>query len=260
MMGKTLIVFSTISGLNDEVAHLIADALKTTYNMDATVVDLRKGPPDITPFQNVVVGGGGGGKTVYDEAVDFMAKDFEGKNVAFYFLCEGGENPNEENTKASQKKLLSKNISVKPIDVAAFGGCMISQNRTVMDDLNMAKVKDWAIELGKKLDIPQPINLLNTVPFENRFQFYTELGKNTGITASGTVEFAEKLQTIPLQSVTFHFHRRDFQTWLQTSVYDEELSRRIDKINLPQNDEDLRKELTKTTQERITELKNLMEQ
>ena len=58
MTGKTLIVFSTISGLNEEVAHVIADALKTTYNMDVTVADLRKGPPDITPFQNIIVGGG----------------------------------------------------------------------------------------------------------------------------------------------------------------------------------------------------------
>ena len=59
MTGKTLIVFSTISGLNEDVAHAIADALKTTYNMDATVADLSKGPPDITPFQNIIVGGGG---------------------------------------------------------------------------------------------------------------------------------------------------------------------------------------------------------
>lgn len=105
MPGKTLIVFSTISGLNDEVAHTIADALKTTYNMDATVADLRKGPPDITPFQNIIVGGGGGGKNVYNEAVDFLEKDFEDKNVALYFLCEGGENPKEESTEDSQKKI-----------------------------------------------------------------------------------------------------------------------------------------------------------
>jgi menaquinone-dependent protoporphyrinogen IX oxidase len=254
MMGKTLIVFSTISGLNDEVAHIIANTLET-FNMDATMVDLRNGSPDITPFQNVVVGGGGGGKNVYNEAIDFMANDFTGKNVALFFLCEGGENPNEENTKVSQRKLLSKNMSVKPIDVAAFGGCMISQNRTVMDDLNMAKVKDWAMELGKKFNtISQRLTLLNAVPFENRFQFYTELGENTGITADGVMDFAEKLQTVPIQSVTFHFKRQDFQKWLQTSVCDDELARRIDQISLLQNGEDLKKELSKMVDERITEL------
>ncbi len=243
MTGKTLIVFSTISGLNDEVAHIIADTLKTTYNMDVTVADLRKGPLDITPFQNIIVGGGGGRNNVYNEAVDFLEKDFEGRNVALYFLCEGGENPKAESTEANQKKLLAKNKSLKPIDVAAFGGCLISQNRTVMDDLNMARVKEWAIELGKKFNtLSQPLNLLKAVPFEYDFQFFKEPEKNTGITASSTVEFAEKLQIIPIQSVTFHFQRQDFQRWFKITIGDEELAKRIDQINVwTHDDENLRK-------------------
>jgi len=256
MTGKTLIVFSTTRGLNDEVAHVIADVLKTSYNMDVTVADLRKGPTDITPFQSIIVGGGGGGNTVYKEAVDFLEKDFEGRNVALYFLCEGGENPKAENTDANQKKLLAKNKSLKPIAVAAFGGCMISQNSLVMDDQNTAKVKEWAIELGKKFNTPaQPLNLLKTVPFENRFQFYTELEKNTGITASSTVEFAEKLQVIPIQSVTFHFQHQDFQRWFINVIGDEELAKRIDQINVwTRDDENLRKKLSETVQNRIAEL------
>jgi menaquinone-dependent protoporphyrinogen IX oxidase len=256
MTGKTLIVFSTISGLNDEVAHVIADVLKTTYNVDVTVADLRKGSPDITPFQNIIVGGGGGGNRVYNEAVDFLEKDFENRNVAIYFLCEGGENPKAESTEANQKKLLAKNKFVKPIDVAAFGGCMISQNRLVMDDPNTAMVKEWAIELGKKFNnLSQPLNLLKTVPFENAFQFFIELRKNTGITASGTVEFAEKLQIIPIQSVTFHFQRQDFQRWLKITIGDEEIAKRIDQINVwTHDDENLRKELSETVQNRIAEL------
>jgi menaquinone-dependent protoporphyrinogen IX oxidase len=255
MTGKTLIVFSTISGLNDEVAHVIADVLKTTYNVDVTVADLRKGSPDITPFQNIIVGGGGGGNRVYNEAVDFLEKDFEGRNVAIYFLCEGGENPKAESTEANQKKLLAKNKFVKPIDVAAFGGCMISQNRLVMDDPNTAMVKEWAIELGKKFNnLSQPLNLLKTVPFENAFQFFIELGKNTGITASSTVEFAEKLQIIPIQSVVFHFQRKDFQKWFKNTVGDEDLAKRIGQIKAGSQDENLRKELSKTVQNRIAEL------
>jgi len=255
MTGKTLIVFSTIRGLNDEAAHVIADVLKATYNMDVTVTDLRKGPPDITPFQNIIVGGGGGGNNVYNEAVDFLAKDFEGKNVALYFLCEGGETPKAENTEANQKRLLAKNKSLKPIDVAAFGGCMISQNSLVMDDANTAKVKEWAIELGKKFNTQsQPLNLPKTVPSEKSFQFYTELGKNTGITASNTVEFAEKIQIVPIESVTFHFQRHDFQRWFINVIGDEELAKRIHQINIwVHDDEKLRKELSETVQNRIAE-------
>jgi len=254
MTGKTLIVFSTISGLNEEVAHAIADALKTTYNMDATLADLRKGSPDITPFQNIIVGGGSG-NSVYNEAVDFLEKDFEGKNVAFYFCCEGGESPKAENTEAHQKKLMTKNKALKPIAVAGFGGCMISQNRTIMDDLNMGRVREWAIEVGKKLNTPVlPLNLIITVPFEKSFQFYTALGKNTGITASNTIEFAQKLQIVPIQSVTFHFQRQDFQRWFINVIGDEELAKRIDQIDVwTHDDENLRKKLSETVQKRIAE-------
>jgi hypothetical protein len=125
-----------------------------------------------------------------------------------------------------------------------------------MDDPNTAMVKEWAIELGKKFNnLSQPLNLLKTVPFENAFQFFIELGKNTGITASSTVEFAEKLQIIPIQSVTFHFQRQDFQRWLKITIGDEEIAKRIDQINVwTHDDENLRKELSETVQNRIAEL------
>ena len=92
------------------------------------------------------------------------------------------------------------------------------------------------------------------MPLEHGFQFFTELGKNTGITASSTVEFAEKLQIVPIQSVTFHFQHKDFQKWFKNTVGDEELSKRIDKIKAGIQDEDLRKELSQTVQNRIAEL------
>jgi hypothetical protein len=128
-----------------------------------------------------------------------------------------------------------------------------------MDELNIARVRVWAIELGKKFNTQSESLLntviLNTVPFEKRFQFYTEPGKNTGIAATSTVEFAEKLRMVPIKSVTFHFQRQDFQSWFKNTVGDEELSRRIDQINLwTHDDENLRKELSKTVKNRIAEL------
>jgi menaquinone-dependent protoporphyrinogen IX oxidase len=58
MTGKILIVYSTKTGINEGATHAIADVLKTTYSMDVTIADLRNGQPDITPFQNIIVGGG----------------------------------------------------------------------------------------------------------------------------------------------------------------------------------------------------------
>ena len=97
-------------------------------------------------------------------------------------------------------------------------------------------------------------NLLNSVLYENGFHFFTELGKYTGTTAISIVEFAEKLQIIPIQSVTFHFQRQDFQKWLKNTIDDKELAKRIDQIKTGSQDENLRKELSKTVQNRITEL------
>ena len=99
--------------------------------------------------------------------------------------------------------------------------------------------------------------LLATVPYEKGFHFFTGLGKYTGVTATGMVEFAQKLQIIPIQSVTFHFQRQGFQKWARNVVGDEELAKRIDKIRDSASylsDENLRKELFKTVHNRIAEL------
>jgi hypothetical protein len=99
------------------------------------------------------------------------------------------------------------------------------------------------------------LNLLNIVPFEKGFRFFTERGKFTGMTATSLVEFAEKLQTVPIQSVAFHFQRQDFQKWFKNTIGDKELSKRIDCIKPESREEYLRKELSKTVQNRIAELK-----
>ncbi len=104
------------------------------------------------------------------------------------------------------------------------------------------------MEKGKNL------TLLKSVPFENGFHFFTEYGKYTGITSTSMVEFAEKLQIVPIQSVTFHFQHQDFQKWFKDTIGDEELAKRIDKINAGTQNENLRKELSKTVQNRIAEL------
>ena len=84
---------------------------------------------------------------------------------------------------------------------------------------------------------------LGTVPFENGFHFYTDIGKYTGITATSLSEFALKLQIIPKESVVFHFRRHDFQNWIKYTIKDAALAQRINNTKLSQTAEDLRKEL-----------------
>jgi type I restriction-modification system DNA methylase subunit len=95
-----------------------------------------------------------------------------------------------------------------------------------------------------------------TVSFQYGFHFYTALGKYTGITANSLSEFAEKLQTIPAQSITFHLDREDFQKWLRNVFGDKELADRFDQFKKrPEyaSDEDVRMGLVVAVQRRISE-------
>jgi len=95
---------------------------------------------------------------------------------------------------------------------------------------------------------PTNVKTLRTVPFENGFHFYTDIGKYTGITATSLSEFAAKLKTIPTESITFHFQRKDFQKWIKYTIKDAALAERISRIKGEQSAEGLRKETLRTVE------------
>jgi hypothetical protein len=97
--------------------------------------------------------------------------------------------------------------------------------------------------------------ILGTVPFDKGFHFTTEKGVYTGITATSLPDFATKLEIIDENSVLFHYPRGDFQKWIQDTLGDEELANRMCFIQPNISGEKLRKQLVKTVQKRITELK-----
>ena len=101
------------------------------------------------------------------------------------------------------------------------------------------------------------MKILSTVPHNKGFYFYADLGRNTGETATNLVTFAQKLETINAESVKFHFQRNDYQNWVKTTVGDDVLAERINHIHRQLPVEDLRKELVKTVQTRIAQLKLL---
>jgi hypothetical protein len=95
---------------------------------------------------------------------------------------------------------------------------------------------------------PTSIKPLTTVSFENGFHFYTAIGNYTGITATNLSEFAAKLQLVPMQSVTFHFQRKDFENWIRYTIKDVALAERISRTKTEQSTEDLRKEILRTVE------------
>ena len=98
------------------------------------------------------------------------------------------------------------------------------------------------------------VNLLRMVPPEQAFRFYTEKDKPTGDTARSTVELAQKLEKVPVQSVNFHFQEKDLQKWFDETIGDDVLAQRIDDVKQELKDEELRKKLLKVIQTRISEL------
>ena len=86
-------------------------------------------------------------------------------------------------------------------------------------------------QVKKQLPIKHSsVDFHRTVPFENGFHFYTSNGNYTGITATNLSEFSAKLQIIPAESVTFHFHRKDFQNWIKNTIKFPKLAESISKL------------------------------
>jgi hypothetical protein len=105
-------------------------------------------------------------------------------------------------------------------------------------------------ELNKKI-----VEILRTVPYEKGFHFYTAPGNYTGETAISLDDFERKIQVVPKASVTFHLQRGDFQKWIEETLGDTELAKRISLIELTLSEENLRKELRAIVQTRITALR-----
>ena len=99
------------------------------------------------------------------------------------------------------------------------------------------------------------IEILRTVPHEKGFHFYTTHGSYTGETATSLDAFEKKIQVVPAASVSFHLQRGDFQKWIEDTIGDNELAKRISLIELTLPAEDMRKELLAIVQTRITALR-----
>ena len=96
--------------------------------------------------------------------------------------------------------------------------------------------------------------ILSTVPHDRGFNFFTGIDRNTGETATSLETFGQKLEIINDDSVIFHFRRNDYQNWIKTTVGDDVLAERISHISRQLSVEDLRNELVKTVQTRISQL------
>ena len=96
--------------------------------------------------------------------------------------------------------------------------------------------------------------ILNPVPYEQGFHFFSPDGHYSGETATSLCTFLRDLQRLDIQSIRFHFERGDFQKWLKSTIGDDELARRISNLDKTASDEPIRQQLSATVQKRISEL------
>jgi hypothetical protein len=66
--------------------------------------------------------------------------------------------------------------------------------------------------------------------------------------------FLRNLGSVDAESIRFHFGRADFQKWIRTTIGDEELAQRIDKLYKNLSIESLQKHFAAILQKRISEL------
>ena len=81
-------------------------------------------------------------------------------------------------------------------------------------------------------------------------------GVYTKVSAISLQDFAAKLGSIDDSSILFHYPRGDFQAWIRDTVKDNVLASRMCFIERGISGENLRQELLKMVQTRISELKD----
>jgi hypothetical protein len=96
-------------------------------------------------------------------------------------------------------------------------------------------------------------NPLRTLGNEEAFYFYEDLGKPTGKSANSLGDFLEKLESVKTESLLFHLQRKDFQNWIEKTLGDPKLAKKIEKIPLS-NNKTLKTKVRKAVGNRIKEL------
>jgi len=97
--------------------------------------------------------------------------------------------------------------------------------------------------------------ILRNVPEQEVFRFYLAIGEPTGETAVSLADFINKMETVDVRSVNFHFPRKDFEKWIRGVIGDAELALRIGRIRLGIQGEALRNEIMRVVKVRLNELK-----
>lgn len=111
-----------------------------------------------------------------------------------------------------------------------------------------------------KLTKSQASQILNPLPHERAFHFYTGIGHYTGISASSLQDFCNKIHEVSSKSIEFHMPRKDFENWIN-NLGDTDLAKRLAAIREERlSEEELRRKVYEVTRNRCEELKHITAQ
>jgi hypothetical protein len=105
---------------------------------------------------------------------------------------------------------------------------------------------------GLKVNV-EAMKCLRTVDPSESFHFYEAIGKPTGQNASNLTEFLETAKSVKIESLRFHLERKDFQNWIEKTLGDTTLARRIAKTST-KHEGNIRARIQSTLEKRIKEL------
>jgi hypothetical protein len=99
--------------------------------------------------------------------------------------------------------------------------------------------------------------ILRTVPPDQSFLFFEDIGKYTGRLAANLADFCEDIRTIDMKSVAFHFERGDYERWVRETLHDLQLARRFKRISKSNSGEKLRNKILQEVRKRLGELQEM---
>lgn len=96
-------------------------------------------------------------------------------------------------------------------------------------------------------------SFLRTVDANEAFHFYEGIGKPTGQSATSLTDLLSKVKSIKAESLLFHVERKDFKNWIERTLGDKVLAKRIGKLG-HEYDGDLRTRIQSVLEKRIEQL------
>jgi len=100
----------------------------------------------------------------------------------------------------------------------------------------------------------EAMKVLRTLGDREAFYFYEAVGKPTGQSARDLSGFLENVKSAKPESLMFHLQRRDFQNWVEKSLGDSKLAKRL-RMVASSKSEDARMNICRAVENRIKELK-----